>query len=344
MKRQVWIISEGSPGHVSQSAGLVRALAQRIEIDTTVVETRPKPNGFVRALLRLWMGPSGRPLPDGFLRGVLGCAPPENQRPDLIVASGGKAVFAAHALAAKTRAPLVFIGERKPYPSAWFHTVLTPSPSERGANDVPLERIPTKMTRADLSRAAAEWREKPDGRLWAMIIGGKSASHLYQDSDWQALAQGMNRLAAGAGIRWLVSTSRRTGAAAERILRDTLDPAQLAHTIWWSENPEKRLPALLGAAEAVFVTQDSVTMVTEALASGKPVVVVTPADVRFTAGSFLPDYFERLSRQRLFLRCEASRIGNLSAADFTTPADASAYEDQLAAALLKRLGFEDANA
>jgi mitochondrial fission protein ELM1 len=154
----------------------------------------------------------------------------------------------------------------------------------------------------------------------------------------------MNRLAAGECIRWLVSTSRRTGAAAERILRGSLDPAHLAHTIWWSENPEKRLPALLGSAEAVFVTQDSVTMVTEALASGKPVVVVAPAVVRFPAGSFLPDYFDRLSRQGLFRRCEASRIGNLSAADFAAPPDTAAYEDQLADALLKRLGFVGGNA
>ena len=312
MKRCVWIISEGSPGHISQSEGLVQALARRIELQVSTVETRPRLNGFGRKLVRLWMGAPGRPLPAGFLQKVLGCEAPQDPPPDLIVTSGGKAVFAARTLAARFGAPLVFIGERKPYPSGWFHTVFTPSASETGVNDVAIEMIPTQVTRERVEQAAAAWTERPDGRLWAMVIGGTSVSHRYAASDWDELAAGMNALAHREGIRWLLTTSRRTGAEAEARLRAGLDLSVVAAAVWWAGKPEKKMEAFLGTAERVIVTQDSVTMITEAVASGRPVAVTRPADVRFPRDSFMPDYLANLEA--------AGRIMRVSMADISAAA------------------------
>lgn len=338
MKRQVWIISEGSPGHISQSEGLVRGLACVRDTEVTVIETRPRLNGLARKLVRLWMGAAGRPLPEAFLSKMLGCQVPVGGKPDLIVTSGGKAVFAARSIAARTGAPLVFIGERKPYPSEWFHTVFTPSPFETGGNDVLLERIPTRISREDVLRAAAAWHGKPAGRLWTMVVGGASASHRYTPADWTALASAMNALATNHGIRWLISTSRRTGAHAEGLLRKTLEPSAVADAIWWSDKPEKRLLALLGAAERVFATQDSITMITEAIASGLPVEVVRPADVAFATTSFLPSYLARLEASGWIRRLTVS---SLAAADFTSrPLHSTAPEPDITSKLLVRLpGF-----
>jgi mitochondrial fission protein ELM1 len=335
MKRVVWIISEGSPGHISQSEGLVAALARQIDLESTIIETRPKLNGFARRLCRLLMGNRG--LPDPFIKRWLRCVPPTS-KPDLIVTSGGKAVFAARSLAVRTGAPLVFIGERKPYPSEWFHTVFTPSPFETGRNDVTLELIPTSISREDVIRAADAWHGKHAGPLWTMILGGASESHRFTDADWSALASAMNELASKHGIRWLISTSRRTGAHVEAIVRGIIDPAAVVDAIWWSVKPEKRLLELLGAAERVFVTQDSITMITEAVASGLPTEVVRPTDVVFTSTSFLPSYLGRLEAsgwiRRLMISC-------LATADFTLPSPVpTASVPDIASKLLDRLpGF-----
>jgi mitochondrial fission protein ELM1 len=295
MKRVVWILSEGSPGHVSQSQGLVSALAKRIELDSTVLQTRPQINGFARDLVRLWMGACGKPLGGDLLkRWFMVEIPAGVPAPDLIVASGGKSVYAARSLALKFRVPLVFLGERKPFPSAWFHTVFTPSPLESAANDVQIEMIPTGITPEVADAAARAWQDRPAGKLWAMIIGGASASHRYTVEDWQALGKGMNQLALTHGIRWLVTTSRRTGAPAEAILRQHLDPRAIARAVWWAETPEKMVAAFLGSAEWVFVTQDSVTMVTEAVASGRPTVVTWPTGTTLKAAGLLHGYFKRL--------------------------------------------------
>ena len=98
--------------------------------ETRQFECRPKINGFVRHLIRLfWMGKSGRPLPDSMLYGPIGLERPKpgEPAPDLIISSGGRSVFAARTLAVKFGVPFVFLGERKPYPPDWFHTVFTPS-------------------------------------------------------------------------------------------------------------------------------------------------------------------------------------------------------------------------
>lgn len=307
MKRIVWIISEGSPGHISQSEGLVAALARRIDLESTVIQTRPKLNGFARKLVRLWMGNRG--LPDPFITRWLRCGIPDSE-PDLIVTSGGKAVFAARSLALKTGAPLVFLGERKPYPSGWFHTVFTPSPFERDENDVPIEMIPTTITPEVVTVAAGAWNGKPQGPLWAMLIGGASASHQFTDTDWRSLGEQMNALAAKHGIRWLVSTSRRTGAPTEDVLRRSLDPKHVAYAVWWAEKPEKKMAAFLGAAQRIFVTQDSVTMVTEAVASGRPVVVTMPAATRLKPTSFLDGYFTRLESNARIVRLPIPHLAN----------------------------------
>lgn len=339
-ERVVWIVSEGSPGHVSQSVGLAEAVAKKIPLRVEKVECRPRLNGVGRMLVRAWMGRTGMPLPVWFLTRWLrvDLSATTVQRPDLLLCSGGKSVFAARSLAALHGAPVVFLGERKPYPSEWFHTVFTPSDRETGVNDVAIEMIPTQVSREGVERVAASWVDRPDGRLWAMVIGGASVSHRYVPADWDRLAAAMNALARAEGIRWLVTSSRRTGSEAEARLRAGLDGAAVAAAVWWAEKPEKKMGAFLGAAERVFVTQDSVTMVTESVASGRPVIVVQPEVVRFSRDSFMPGYIANLARRGRLKAVPIARLGDKGALVFECEPLTRSLSDQLADNLLARLG------
>ena len=340
MKRGIWIVSEGSPGHVSQSVGLAEALAATEPVTIERLECRPRLNGFARRLVQRWMGGKGRPLPGWLLsRAGLDAAALPAGKPDLILSSGGKSVFAARTLAVRYGAPYVFLGERKPYPSAWFHTAFTPSKFETGENDVSIDMIPTLVTRARVEQAASEWPERPEGKLWAALIGGSSASHRYTPEDWRALARAMNSVAHREGIRWLVTTSRRTGAEVETCLRQTLDPAVVAEAVWWAERPEKKMNRYLGAAERLLVTQDSVTMVSEAIDSGRPVIVVRPRDTRFSPESFLPGYFDRLERTGRMQRALMTDLSDWPAT-LALPENAPTAADEIAIALKSRLGWD----
>jgi mitochondrial fission protein ELM1 len=341
-KRNIWIVSEGSPGHVSQSTGLAAALAEKMQVATRQFESRPKINGFARTLIRLfWMGKNGRPLPDWMLDRWIGLEPAKADEPgpDLILSSGGRSVFAARTLAVRHAVPFIFLGERKPYPAAWFHTVFTPSSLENAANEIRMEVIPTKITPAIVAQAAAAWQNKPTGRLWAMLIGGKSRSHDFQAADWEKLAAEMSVLAKAEGIRWLVTSSRRTGREVEARLRELLPPEIVADAVWWCHQPEKKMAAYLGAAEVVFVTQDSVSMVTEAVAADKPVVVLQPAHTPFPADSFVPGYLANLESLGLISRLPIARLAEVDRDFLEQPRPAVHATARMAEQACERLGW-----
>ena len=114
-----------------------------------------------------------------------------------------------------------------------------------------------------------------------------------------------------------------------------LDPANVADAIWWSNRPEKRMQAFLGSAERNFITQDSMTMVSEAIASGKPVEVVYPRITTFTATSFIPFYLERLANSG---RIRLHAMDSLDQVDFKPwSQDSTLPEVDFASKLLVRL-------
>lgn len=341
--RHIWILSEGSPGHVSQSLGLTAAIADMVPVQIHQLETRPQFGGLGRALVRhLRMGKSGRPLPDPFLLGKLALTPDPASlpKPDLIVSSGGKSVFAARSLAVRHRVPFVFLGERKPYPPQWFHTVFTPSALETAACDIRMDIIPTKISPELVRDAAAAWTDKPTGRLWAVLIGGSSRSHRYQTSEWEQLAADMAALARQHGIRWLVTTSRRTGKEIENLLREKLPPEVIADAVWWCHEPRKKLAAYLGAAERLWVTQDSVSMVTEAASTGKPVVVIRPSDTPFPPTSFMPGYLENLESLGLIERLPMAGLSNYHESPPAKAVRKALTTDALADIALERIGWK----
>ncbi len=286
----VWVVNEGSPGHLSQSLGFSRILNQIHPHQTIEVFGRTTLRGWQRHLLRYLMGKKGRSIPLRFLNWVadthipLGLLPP-----DLIISSGGKSVFTAHALASFYKTPYVFIGERKPYPSNWFSAVFSPVAAEVDINTYFLDLIPTPVTPEFIAEKGTL-----EPSTWCMVIGGKSRSYPFKDDDWKMLAHSMNALAKKNNIKWLLTTSRRTGRMAETILEKELNPDFIKDAIWWGTEPRRELYAFLARSELLFVTQDSITMVTEAVSSGKPVIAINipSADLFDTGVQY--SYFRRL--------------------------------------------------
>lgn len=106
--------------------------------------------------------------------------------------------------------------------------------------------------------------------LVAVLIGGDNRVHRLTEARFSAFADQLAALArAGYGIA--VTPSRRTSAAHVRLLRERL--AGLPSFIWDGSGDNPYF-GLLGLADAVLVTEDSVSMVSEAAATGKPVHVV----------------------------------------------------------------------
>jgi hypothetical protein len=269
---RVLVLSDGVPGHVSQSRGLARLLGERFEAVADEVEVRLRAKPLARRLLPLLVG-GGDPL--ARLR-CFHCIAALPSRPDVVISAGGNTAFANVLLARHFQCPNVFMGSRRRLPSESFSAHLTLEPTFEPSNVV-MDVAPGPRSAAEVREAGAAFvatHGLAGDRLWLMACGGDGAGLRYRATHWTALGAWMNELAASHGARWLVSTSRRTGAAAEQALRAALDPARVAYAVWWSAREERILGSLLGAAERAFVTADSMSMISESIAAGKPVAVV----------------------------------------------------------------------
>ena len=310
-------------------------MAKLTDATVVTVEGRENIRGWLRSSVKFTMRIRDGALSDQLLSKIARIKIPANAgTPDLVICSGGKSVFAAKALSVKHSAPLVFVGERKHFPSEWFHTVVSPVTSDNAANVVGVEIIPTGITPELISL-----RGKPESGVWCMIIGGASRSHLFKEDDWRAIAEGMNALAKRLNIRWLFTTSRRTGAEAEGFMKAALDPQILVDAIWWSEKQRRELHDFIARSELLCVTQDSVTMVSEAVCSGRPVVALAPQDVRFPTDSFLPDYFERLAANKRLKRLAVTDLGTADIAPRNFKVLKKDILPGVARELMQRLGW-----
>ena len=129
------------------------------------------------------------------------------------------------------------------------------------------------VTPAKLAAGAAAWAPRlahlPHPRI-AVVIGGDNGVYRLTPEITIAIADQLAALVeSGAGL--MITTSRRTGAEAEAILRSKLAGPNVEI---WSGQGENPYFGYLGLADHVLATADSVSMITEASATGKPVHIL----------------------------------------------------------------------
>ncbi|NVK39645.1 MAG: mitochondrial fission ELM1 family protein [Oceanospirillaceae bacterium] len=235
---EICIISDGKPGHLNQSRGLAEALRRR-RPGIGVRECSPLDR---IGALRTWL--SGQLSP-----GVLDGAP--DAPPALLVGAGHATHATLLALKRAWRRPAVVL--MKPsLPLGCFDLCLMPQ------HDNPPERDNVIATRGALN-LMQPGRKQAD--LGLILIGGPSRHSGWDES---ALLTQLERILASGDRRWRMTSSRRTPASTERLLAALpgvdFVPASATGRDW--------LPAQLAAAETCWVTEDSVSMVYEALSAG----------------------------------------------------------------------------
>jgi len=241
-------------------------LAERIGLPFRTLRVHPRPPWT-------WLPAGHWPAPLAALGpGSDAIAPPW---PELLISSGRRSV--PYALLVKRasggRTFTVHI-QRPQTRSERFDLVVTPRHDRlRGGNVIETLGALHRVTPARLSAAAARFSPQVAGLprpLIAVLIGGTNRAYRMTPAVIRNLSQGLSALARDEGAGLLVTPSRRTGEENLAILKRGL--AELPALIWdfTGENPYF---GFLGLADAIIVTADSVNMVSEAAATGKPVMV-----------------------------------------------------------------------
>ena len=206
--------------------------------------------------------------------------------PDLVITAGRRNELVARWVKAQSRGTtrVVHIGRPWSSPEEFDLVIATPQYTLPRTPTVLVNELPLhEVTPSVLADAARQWETVLGGfrhpRL-AVLVGGNSGPYVFDTPLAGRLADAVNESARQAGARVWLSTSPRTPRAFARALLAKLDPP--AHAYVWSASSAHANPyrGYLALADALVVTSESVSMLTEALATGKPVYVFDVADRR----------------------------------------------------------------
>lgn len=255
-----WILTEGMAGTENQCIGVAEALG--LSPDIKRVQLRRPWKWFSPPLLKAHSGAFDPPL--------------QGPWPDLLIASGRKSVLASLFIKRQSRGQTFTVQIQDPkISSRHFDLVAVPYHDDlRGDNVIVTDGAPNKVTDERLR----EGREKFGPALThlpakkaAVLIGGKSKAFDMTQEDTKKLALQLKALVDKNDIGLMITASRRTGSENMRILRDILKGD---HIYFWNGRGENPYFGFLALADYILVSQDSVSMTSEAASTGKPVYII----------------------------------------------------------------------
>ncbi|MBR9885130.1 MAG: hypothetical protein GYB21_16405 [Oceanospirillales bacterium] len=340
MTLNILILDEGSPGHCAQSEGIVALLErQGLEIRRDKIRVRNRLPGVLRGLMRKLMAIPSYWLNERCLRLCCQLEADPVQRPDLIISSGGKSAFASLILKRRYGAANIFVGVPEPFPDRWFDLIISPVARAFRTRSLVSGLIPNSVTPERVASAGAEYWQQglPPQPCWALLIGGDSKSHRYSERDWEGLVSGVNALSARFGVCWLITTSRRTPEAVEAMLEAGLNRQAVVDLVLYNREPRRVMQPFLAGAQRVLVSQDSLTMASEALCSARPVTLLTPEVLKLDPGSFFEEMIEGFPHLPGVERCAMAQLNNYSPEQVDSDPGAILSLDRMAPELLSSI-------
>lgn len=194
--------------------------------------------------------------------------------PDLVVSCGRRAAKAAIAvkrasggrtLAVHIQNPLAPLGE--------FDLVIAMRHDGIGGpNVMQIDTALHDVTPRSLAAAAEAWRERFSDLprpLTGVLLGGSTRRRPFTDEQARALAVRLKALRQEGGL--LITPSRRTPEEVKAALKAAFagDPGAYV----WDGTGDNPYRGILALSDRIVATGDSVSMISEAMASGRPVAV-----------------------------------------------------------------------
>lgn len=196
--------------------------------------------------------------------------------PDLLIASGRKATAAARYIKKKSAGKCFTLFLQKPtIRSKAIDLIAAPAHDKiSGQNIITTIAAPNRVTPhflADAKKAHAHIGKKLPSPRVAVLIGGNSKTHRLTEQTMRTLSKQL-RFLAGYGYSLMVTASRRTGEENSKILHDSLKG--LDNIYFWDGAGPNPYYGFLALADYIIVTEDSVSMISEAATTGKPTYLV----------------------------------------------------------------------
>ena len=262
--RTSWTITDGSAGMQSQVIGLAEALGL---INTVKICKRRKP--FI------W-------LPAGLHYRALAQLTDDSDQltppwPDVLITCGRRSVALALAIKKQSKNQTKTIHIQDPHVSpSKFDVIVCPEHDKLTASNV--VKTNAALHRVNNAKLAIGTKEllprindfpRPYNSI---LIGGSSNSFTLTETAVLDLVKQLEAIHTATGGSLLITPSRRTGSANMDLIKNALKSIKYVYIP--NLNDYNPYMGMLGVADTIFTTDDSVSMLTEACFTGKPVYVL----------------------------------------------------------------------
>ncbi len=292
--KRLLILSDGKPGHVKQSEAVAEQFKNissqyarpGMEYPASTIEVKFKSSWHRR--LFPWFAFFFIPWAQGRLRFLAWFFSPETQkavenaRADFIISAGASLVPLNLCFARDSRAKSIVLmkpsfpfhlfrydlamvpaHDRGPVPEGAFRTLLTPSCME-----------PARISGAAQKLAGS--LPRPGKVKIAVFLGGPTRRFSLELEPVRRLFSALDRIASQKGD-YLVTTSRRTPQVISDFLkREVVNRAHCQKVVIAAEDSSpETAPGMMALASIVLVTEDSISMISEAVSAGRKVIVLS---------------------------------------------------------------------
>lgn len=326
--RFVLVLSDGKAGHRNQSLALAEAIVRQRQakgapvsathVRTIEVEFR---GDFSRGLHRLVYRVFGGRVPaaDFWARK---CLKPECYREIMkayadVVVSAGSSVAGVNLWCSAVNGARPVTIMNPGFGLGSFEAVVAPR------HDRLSKRSNVFETRGALSRESAEKMADEARALCeelglaaasprvGLLVGGDTRQTVFEEKGFAAAVDEVARAASAAGCQVLATTSRRTPSWGDAAMRRFFGDRGLCPLLVVAneKNRPGAVSAILGASTVVVVTGESISMVSEAVASGRKVFVIEP----FEGGRMRrkqKEFLKEMESDGMIERVSAGTIGD----------------------------------
>lgn len=191
--------------------------------------------------------------------------------PDLLITAGRKAIPAARYIQKKSNGKTftVHLQDPKCSPKNFGLIAVPHHDTLRGENVLVTDGACNRLSPDKLAQAKEEFAPfgiMPSPRV-TVLIGGNSRTHRLTETKTRALCKQLKNVNA----RLMITASRRTGEDNIKILKHELNGDDI---YFWDGKGPNPYHAMLAHADYILVTSDSVSMISDACTTGKPVYVI----------------------------------------------------------------------
>ena len=268
-KQHIWVLADDRAGNRSQ----VRGVATCLGLPVKIKELAYGPLAVVPNVLL----PTSRISLDSSSREKI-IAP----WPDLVIAAGRRTAAIARYIKRSSGGSTRLIQIMNPGGALEHFDLLcipTHDPIINDKNVMPIIGSPHEFTPDALADARSVWMPKfadLPTPYFALMVGGSTRRQTFTPSMARELASRASARANAAGGSLLVTTSRRTGTATSALIESIHAPSRIFQ---WGDVTENPYAGFLACADQIIVTGDSISMCTEACASGVPVHLFAPPEL-----------------------------------------------------------------